>query len=129
LGPTSFYGEYYTGKREWNESDPDRLAALALTAPAHREVRELEESDVTMWGFGVVQKIEDGTKAAGKKDGGAAKDAAAAEPVMELFLGYKHYEIDVELIGRNDTTPAPFDVPAKKLNDFDVVVTGAIVRF
>ena len=112
--------------RDWNESDPARLAALELNLG---QAKELEESDVTVWGFGVVQKINDATKPAGKKDAGAAKDAAPAEPVMELFLGYKHYEIDVELIGRNPTTPAPFDVPAKKLNDFDVVVTGAIVRF
>ena len=124
LGPTVFYGEYFKGTRELNESDPDRLAALELNP---LQALELEDSDVTVWGFGVVQKIEDSSQSGGKK--GAAKDAAA-EPFMELFLGYKHYEIDVDLIGSSSpTTVVPIDVPAKKLNDFDAVVTGAIVRF
>jgi predicted porin len=128
FGPTSFYGEYYTGTREWNDSDLGKLAALELNLG---QAGELEESDVTVWGFGVVQKFNDATKPAGKKDAGAAKDAAPAEPIMEIFLGYKHYELDVELIGTNLAAPAsaPIDVPSKKLNDFDVVVTGAIIRF
>jgi hypothetical protein len=128
LGPTAFYGEYYKGKREFNESDPDRLRALELNP---LQALELDDSNVTVWGFGVVQKIEDGTKSEGKKGGGksGSKDAAA-EPVMELFMGYKHYEIDVDLIGSSSPTAiVPIDVPVKKLNDFDAVVTGAIVRF
>jgi hypothetical protein len=116
LGPTAFYGEYYRGTRERNESDSAKLAALELI-PFQAE--ELEESNVTVWGFGVVQKINDASKSAGKKDKGAA-----GEPIMELFAGYKHFELDVDLIGLNRV-----DVPSKKLNDFDAVMTGAIIRF
>jgi hypothetical protein len=123
LGPTHFYGEYYTGTRELNDSG--RVAAFQLTAPAPGEVREIEETELTVWGFGVVQKINDASKPAGK---GGAK-AAPGEPAMELFLGYKHYELDVELIGRASTSVAHTEVAAKKLNDFDAVVTGAIIRF
>jgi hypothetical protein len=134
LGATHFYGEYYQGTRELNDSDPAKVgtplplasAGLALTAPAFDEDRELEESNLTVWGFGVVQKIED-SKTADKKGSGAAK-GAAVDPVMEVFLGYKHYELDVDLIGRTGTGPV-VDVAAKKLNDFDAVVTGAIIRF
>jgi hypothetical protein len=77
-----------------------------------------------VWGFGVVQKINDASKPAGKKDKAAAKEVAAGEPIMELYAGYKHFELDVDLIG-----PARIGVPAKKLNDFDAVMTGAIIRF
>jgi hypothetical protein len=122
LGPTAFYGEYYRGTREWNESDPAKLAALELTP---LQALELDESNATVWGFGVVQKIND----AGKKDKAAAKEAPAAEPIMELYAGYKHFELDVDLVGLHPTTHTRMDVPSKKLNDFDAVMTGAIIRF
>jgi hypothetical protein len=111
LGPTAFYGEYYRGAKEWNESDVRKLRALERT---QNQALELDDSTVTAWGFGLVQKIQ---------------DSGALVPAMELFLGYKHYEIDLELIGLNPTTRAPIEVPSKKLNDFDAVMTGAIVRF
>jgi hypothetical protein len=84
---------------------------------------------VTVWGFGVVQKINDASKPAGKKDKAAAKEAPPAEPIMELYVGYKHFELDVDLVGLHPTTHARMDVPSKKLNDFDAVMTGAIIRF
>jgi hypothetical protein len=123
LGPTAFYGEYYRGTRERNESDEAKLAALELNP---LQALELEESNVTVWGFGVVQKINDASKAAGKKDKAAAKEAPPAEPIMELYVGYKHFELDVDLVGLH---PTRVDVPSKKLNDFDAVMTGAIIRF
>jgi hypothetical protein len=136
-GPTSFYGEYYNGTREWNESDEAKLAALelvegsasALNPLTGRPIGELKESEVTVWGFGVVQKFTGETQSASKKDKAAAKEAAPVEPIMEVFVGYKHFELDVDLIGRNPTTLARIDVPSKNLNEFDAVMTGAVVRF
>ena len=125
VGPTSFYGEYYRGTREWNDSDPAKLAAFELNPT---QALELDESEVTVWGFGVVQKFNDAAKPVSKKDKGAKEAAALGEPIMEVFVGYKHYELDVDLIGRNAAL-APVDVAAKKLNDFDAVVSGAIIRF
>jgi hypothetical protein len=66
-----------------------------------------------------LQKINDASKAAGKKDKAAAKEAPPAEAIMELYVGYKHFEPDVDLVGLHPTTFARVDVPSKKLNDFD----------
>jgi hypothetical protein len=143
LGPTAFYAEYYNGTRQRNDSDRAVLNALLLNpgqfdidpdnpdppGPGRRPKAEFDESDVTVWGFGVVQKINDASKPAGKKDKAAAKEAAAGEPIMELYVGYKHFELDVDLVGLHPTTHARMNVPAKKLNDFDAVMTGAIIRF
>jgi hypothetical protein len=79
---------------------------------------ELKETVGTAWGFGVVQKINDDTKPAGRKGADAAKETAPAEPVTEVFLGYKHYALDVDLIDAAST------VPSKNLNDFDAVMPG-----
>jgi hypothetical protein len=61
-------------------------------------------SEATVWGLGVVQHI----------------DAAA----MELFLAYRRYEAEVTspyYYGRIDGT--------ESFNDFDVVMSGARIRF
>jgi hypothetical protein len=124
LGPTSFYGEYLRADREWNESHEEKLRAFTSdprifdSAGANFIPKlELKETVVTVWGFGVVQ-----TKAAPKEA------AAAAEPVIEVYLGYKHFEIDADPIGRS-SLGALIDVPTKKLSDFEAVLTGATIRF
>jgi hypothetical protein len=43
---------------------------------------------------------------------------------MEVYVSYRHFdEPEIDLIGR--TGP----VAAKKLHDFDLIGTGAIIRF
>jgi predicted porin len=115
LGRTAFYGEYFWGQRERNESDTAKLAALQLnvTQPA----QELKESVVTVWGFGVVQKINDEPK----------KKGDSAKPVIELYLGYKHFELDVDLIA--NSLAGPISVPSKKIEDFDVIGAGITIKF
>ncbi len=60
---------------------------------------EIISSEVDMFGFGFNQSI----------------DAAA----MDLYIGYRHYESDVTLSGGK----------AQGLQDFQAVLTGAIIRF
>jgi hypothetical protein len=63
----------------------------------------ITSSQATVWGFGVVQHI----------------DAAA----MEVFLAYRRYAAEV-------TSPAGNDLSGTvSLNDFDVVMSGARIRF
>jgi hypothetical protein len=135
LGATSIYGEYFAGTRHLNLSDPDMLNQLV--APGFDPVRclddetgepipcsqEIRESVNTAWGFGVVQKINDDREPGAQKDGAAKKAVAAKEAVMEVYLSYRHFEIDVDLI---DTVGV---VPTRKMHDFDLITTGAIVRF
>jgi hypothetical protein len=105
LGPTAFYGEYYWAKREWNESDPDKLRALELNP---NEALELEETVLTAWGAGVVQHVSGDGK---------------GRPFVHLFLAWKHHELDVDLIDFAG------EVPSKKIEDFDVIGTGMSIRF
>jgi hypothetical protein len=138
LGPTAFYGEYYLGKRRFNESDPDALGAL-LSAPGDFDVdpdnpdptkaaAELRDSTVRVWGFGVVQKIGEDILIGSDepKEPGEKKEYAGVweEAPIELYLGYRHYEIDVDLIS-SDGGPAQ----ARKLKDFDAVMGGLVIRF
>jgi hypothetical protein len=138
LGPTAFYGEYYLGKRRLNSSDPDALGAL-LSAPGGFDIdpdnpdptlpqAELKDSTVRVWGFGVVQKIgEDFLIGSDEpKDPGEKKEYAGVweEAPIELYLGYRHYEIDVDLISSDG-----WAAQARKLKDFDAVMGGAVIRF
>ena len=138
LGPTALYGEHYYGRRHLNESDPEVLGAL-LSAPGDFDVdpdnpdptkpaAELRQSTVRVWGFGIVQKIGE-DKLIGSdepKDPGEKKEYAGVweEAPIELYLGYRHYEIDVDLVS-SDGGPAQ----ARKLKDFDAVMGGAVIRF
>lgn len=126
LGDTAFYGEYYRGTRAFNESDEDKLQDLGLVDDPARELRS---SVLTVWGFGVVQKIDDLEKKEkkGKKENGedAKEDEGKDEdPPIELYLGYRHYDLNVELLGEAGSA-----VPSKKLNGFDAIMTGAKIRF
>jgi predicted porin len=67
---------------------------------------EVTASEVTFWGFGVIQNI----------------DAAA----LELFASYKHYEANFD---RNNGTLANPNIGHVEFKDFDVILTGARIKF
>ena len=122
-GPTSFYGEYYRQTKRQNESEDDVLRALELNGGAAEELRG---STGTMWGFGVVQKFE----AKKEEDESGNADAAAtafdkkrSETPLEIYIGYRHYSVDVDLID------GAGGVAGKRLKDFDAVVSGVTIRF
>ena len=101
--------------------------------------QELKNSTARVWGFGVVQKFDDvepvekkskkaknGGGENGGGNGGAAekkKRAKKDETPLEIYIGYRHYEVDYNLIG--DAGP----VAGKKIKDFDAVMTGVTIRF
>lgn len=109
-GHTAFYAEY--GK--WRDflgrnADAEMVAGLAgfddeeeVCAPGQACL--ISSSEATIWGFGVVQKIE------------------SAE--MELFVGFRHYQADVALA---DKRGAKF--PSVALDDFTTVLSGAVIEF
>ena len=140
FGPTAFYGEYYWTKKESNESDPDTLTALDDTGRA----QELKDSTARVWGFGVVQKFDDveplekkskkaKNGAGGEENGGGGnggggssekkKRAKKDETPLEIYIGYRHYELDYNLID------AAGPVAGKKIKDFDAVMSGVTIRF
>ena len=99
-GYTSFYGEYYRGLKDFNESDDEVLPALELNA---LEAVELSNSAATVWGFGVVQEVK----------------AISAK----VYLGYRHYQLDVDLINGGGS------VAARQIEDFSVVMAGTLIEF
>jgi hypothetical protein len=131
LGATSFYGEYFRGTRKHNESD-DVIMSAVLADPEGFDLAnptEMKESVMTAWGFGVVQKFNDDRDPAGKKGVSAAKDVVAKEAVMEVYVSYRHFdEPEIDLIGRTEIGNI-VAAPAKKLEDFDLIGTGAVIRF
>ena len=54
-GATSIYGEFYRERKQLNESDEDVLAELERV---EGEATRAEDSLATVWGIGVVQKVE-----------------------------------------------------------------------
>ena len=138
LGPTALYGEYYRGNRRFNESDPDLLGAL-LRAPGDFDIdpdnpdptlpaAELKDSSVSVWGFGIVQKIGGGHPHRQRRAEGSDEKKEFAgiweEAPLEVYLGYRHYEIDVDLIASDGASSI-----GRKLKDFDAVMGGAVIRF
>jgi len=101
LGPTSLYVEYHKNWKRQNDSDEDALRTLERRED---QAEELKDSAVSVWGAGLVQKIE------------------PVHPQIDdllLYLGYRHYALDVDLIGANGSS-----VPPRGINDFDVVMVG-----
>jgi len=102
-GPTALYGEYYRGWIAQHETDEDVLRTLERN-PGQAE--ELKSSVATMWGLGVVH---------------TSKAASTRAYTTDLYLGYRHYGLDLNLIGAGGS------VPARKVNDLDIIMAG--VRF
>lgn len=109
-GHTAFYAEH--GK--WHDflgrnADTEMVAGLAglfdeEEVCASGQACLVSSSEATVWGFGVVQKID------------------SAE--MEVFLGFRLYEAEVGLIGNGGAK-----VPGVALNDFVTVMSGAVIEF
>ena len=76
---------------------------LAQLERVEGEALELKDSLATVWGIGVVQKIESWN--------------------AEVYLGYRHYHLDVDLVGSAGS------VADKGIDDFDAVMAGAAFRF
>ncbi len=99
-GRTSFYVDYFRSQTGLNDSDEDQLRSLEAIPDSAEELRN---ATVTAWGFGVVQYF----------------DAAS----MALYLGYKHFDIDFDLVNADGA------VPARAFEDFGVILSGAVVKF
>jgi len=106
-GDTAIYGEYQRVRRNLNESDEDVLRALEVNED---QAEEFKDSLATVWGVGVVQQIR-----------GVPADNSTV--LMEFYLGYRHYSLDIDLINAEGA------VPSRSINDFDVVLTGAAIFF
>jgi hypothetical protein len=103
-GPTAFYGEYFRSWKALHDSDESALRTLELNPG---EAGELTRSVAQIWGLGAVQTIK------------PSKDRPYT---TDLYIGYRHHELDLRLIN-NAGGPAA----AARVNDFDVVMAG--VRF
>ena len=106
-GKTAIYGEYgqyddFLAGLGAGSGGASGSGARALSVNDDGAV--VTGSESTVWGLGIVQKI----------------DKAA----MELYVAYRHYEFDVDVA---DSTGA--NVAAKTLEDFDAVLAGARIKF
>jgi outer membrane immunogenic protein len=106
-GPTAFYGEYLKSWKSPNDSDMDLLVTLRRDPLPEPEPDQLDEevksTEVTGWGFGVVQHIE--------------------AINTELYLGFRHYNLDTHLIDEAGT------VPSRDFEDLITVVTGLTLHW
>ena len=105
FGSTALYGEYHKGWKDHNDSDEDFLRTLEEN---EEEAEELESSEVTVWGLGVVQEI---------------RSLHPAFSTTELYVGYRHYELDLDLIN------AEGSVAERDIDDFDVVMAGVTIQW
>lgn len=98
LGPTAFYGEY--GRfDDFLSAGTDPVDIDAATAAVR-----VVGSRADIWGLGVVQHIE------------------AAE--MQIYLGYRRYSADFELVDGTGASTA-----AAGVRDFDTVIAGSKIAF
>jgi hypothetical protein len=105
-GPTSIYGEYFNGWKKPNESDQDILRAFELNPDT---AEELQRTIGTVWGFGVVQYI---------------KPAGTRTFTTSLYAGYRHYSLDLNLIGADGRI-----VPSQKVNDISMIMVGMRMKW
>ena len=109
LGTTAFYADY--GKyRDFLGLDTDQEVVGGLGGIDEEEVCTdslaclVSGSNVTTWGFGVVQNIE--------------------TDEVQLYLGYRHYEVDIDLTDVNGQ-----GVSTVPLHDFHAVLAGMKIEF
>jgi hypothetical protein len=106
-GNTSTYGEYGVA----NDWGADNGAGRNYTTAGFTPVFGVTDTELRVWGFGVVQKF----------------DAAATD----LYLGYRHMEADITCNGTGANCSGTAVGPSQKLQteDIDVIVMGARVLF
>jgi hypothetical protein len=104
-GATTLYAEY----GEYNDIFLDAFSA-ARNAQGYDGIAsaDIAGSEVTRWGFGVVQNF----------------DAAA----LTMYVVYQHFEADLDLVA---PAVAPLAAPAgsNKLEDWDAVIIGSRIKF
>jgi len=100
LGKTTLFGQYY----DFDGGASERLT-VGVGDPINPFATEANvfSSALQMWGGGIVQEL-----------------SAAS---MLLYAYYRHYEADLTLV-HNDVV-----MPSVPLDDLDVVVSGAIIKF
>ncbi|MGH1419180.1 MAG: porin [Hyphomicrobiaceae bacterium] len=103
LGKTIIFGEYFDHDGGANDRNINGGDAIA-TAAGFVNTSNIIASDVEVYGFGVVQKI----------------DAAA----MELYAVYRHIEGDATFLEQGTGNQANVS-----FEDLDVVMTGARIKF
>lgn len=102
LGETTLYGEYFRYQGGANDRN---LAANDPINPFPGETARLWDSEVEVFGGGIVQEI----------------DAAA----MFLYVTWRHFEADALFRVESGVGPSR----AADLDDLDVVMSGALIRF
>lgn len=112
LGATTLYGEYYDYQGGANQrrtvDGPDDGAADALNPFATGGDGAIWSSGVRMYGAGIAQSID--------------------QAALLLYLTYRHYEADLTLRQITGGT-ASGALAAVPLEDLDVVMTGALIKF
>ena len=109
-GHTSIYGEYAEGEDALVGSNfaCNTCVSGGTGIFFGDDIDEVTKSDIEVWGFGVVQRI----------------DAAATE----LFLTYRHFEADIagwDLAGGG----LPQQLVTAPLEDLDIVYAGGRIKF
>jgi hypothetical protein len=117
-GITSVYGEYGVAT-DWGADITCGVASATCASTAGRNyttagftaVNGVTDTELTMWGLGVVQKF----------------DAAATD----IYVGYRHMDADITCTGATATCSGAAGGAAKKLQTeaIDVIVMGARVLF
>ncbi|MGH1419181.1 MAG: porin [Hyphomicrobiaceae bacterium] len=102
LGKTTIFGEYFD--HDGGANDRNIGVGDAVNIAAGLGASNILSSDVEVYGFGIVQKI----------------DAAA----MEIYAVYRHIEGDATLIEQATGNTANVE-----FEDLDVVMTGARIKF
>lgn len=118
LGDTAVYAEF--GKfrdvlsRGADETTVEELGGLAAgtacAAPGNACL--VSGSEATVWGLGVVQHIDDDD------------DDDDSDPVMQFYLGYRHHDVDIDLVDVNGAK-----VRSVPLSGFDTVIGGFAIEF
>ena len=96
-GSTALYGEFAKNWKHQHDSD-EALVATLFSGEEAPEQAELQGSEFTGWGLGVVQRIE----------------AANAS----VYAGFRHYSADFDLAGEDGR------LPTRRFDDFTTVMIG-----
>ena len=100
LGKTTIFGQYY----DYNGGAIRQTVNGTDAINSFGANANIASSEVRSWGLGVMQKID------------------AAD--MKLYALYRHYEFDVGLINGNNVIQ-----DSRPLEDFQVLMTGAVINF
>lgn len=108
------YGDYEAGSGLGANGNNPGTVAFSVSSTSGGAATSLsgtrfQSADTTVWGLGITQSI----------------DAAA----MDFYLGYKHFEVDINGVQATTGTSTSAGTTVKRSQEFDAVVMGAIIRF